>query len=50
MGVSTTLLAGAIVYMATQIQHLDTKFTSRFDALADRLDRVIEMLAQHEHR
>ena len=57
VGASTTLLAVFMAYLASQIQHtntrldaLDAKFTARLDAQSDRLDRVIEMLAQHEHR
>lgn len=57
VGLSTTLLAAFLVYLTSQIQQLsgrvdalDARLTARLDAQSERLDRVIEMLATHEHR
>jgi hypothetical protein len=55
--VSTTLMVAGLVYLATQIQQLssrteamDARLTARLDAQSARLDRVIELLAAHQHR
>lgn len=54
MGVSTTITVGLMIFLFTnlsgRIDALDAKFTARPDAMTDRLDRVVEMLAQHQHR
>lgn len=61
IGLSSTLTIGVMAFLLTQVSTrlgviearldaMDAKFSSRLDAQSDRLDRVIEMLAQHEHR
>lgn len=49
VGLSTAILTGLILHLGGRIDAVDAKFTARFDAVTDRLDRVIEMVAHHTH-